>query len=313
MFGKIRIFHASLLALVIAVGAGSEAIGQEQGWRVSKSSGDAWITTTGAQPVSLSDEAVLKPGDSIRTGQNGRVLLARGAETLLITANSVVGIPAARKEGSAATTILQQAGAILLDVEKKNVQHFEVETPYLAAVVKGTQFRVTVNNTGSHVDVIRGQVQVTDYRSGQYALVNRDQVASVSTQGQAGLSLSGLGNLMPVQQGMPRQSSVAPIAIPRDGFLAPTRTPGPQFQMPPLERRAQWTPSSSSSQSSKDDGWLDGLISTGRSMFGLNGKRTRDDDITMILAVPVVIGFGVAVGAAALRRKNKNKQDPNGR
>ena len=45
-----------------------------------------------------------------------------------------------------------EAGSILLDVEKRNVQHFEVETPYLAAVVKGTQFRVTVGPTGSRVE-----------------------------------------------------------------------------------------------------------------------------------------------------------------
>jgi hypothetical protein len=67
----------------------------------------------------------------------------------------VVDIPAEKKEGLA-TTIKQQAGSILLEVEKKNVKHFEVETPYAAAVVKGTQFRVTVTTSGTKVDVVRG-------------------------------------------------------------------------------------------------------------------------------------------------------------
>ena len=48
------------------------------------------------------------------------------------------------KKSELSTTIIQQAGSILLEVEKRNVKHFQVETPYLAAVVKGTQFRVTV-------------------------------------------------------------------------------------------------------------------------------------------------------------------------
>ncbi len=79
-------------------------------------------------------------------------------------------LPAEKKEGLA-TTITQQAGSILLEVEKKNVKHFEVETPYLAAVVKGTQFRVTVSASGATVDVTRGQVEVSDFKSGQIAMV----------------------------------------------------------------------------------------------------------------------------------------------
>src|SRR5258708_39110277 len=112
----------------------------------------------------------MKPGDNIRPGRNGRVLLARGNETMLISPNSVVGIPAEKQDGSK-TTIIQQAGSILLEVEKRDSNHFTVETPYLAAVVKGTQFRVTVHNDDTQVDVLRGQVEVTDFKSGKYALV----------------------------------------------------------------------------------------------------------------------------------------------
>ena len=72
------------------------------------------------------------------------MLLVRGEETILISPNSVIGVPAEKKDGMS-TTIVQQAGSILLEVEKRNVKHFEVETPYLAAVVKGTQFSVTVD------------------------------------------------------------------------------------------------------------------------------------------------------------------------
>ena len=113
-------------------------------WTVRKSSGEVWLTGSDVQQASLKQEDVLKPGDTVRTGRTGRVLLKRGDEMILVSPNSVVGVPAQKKEGLS-TTIVQQAGSILLDVEKRNVKHFEVETPYLAAVVKGTQFRVTVN------------------------------------------------------------------------------------------------------------------------------------------------------------------------
>ena len=42
---------------------------------VSRSSGEVWMTATGTQQASLTQEEILKPGDTIRTGRNGRVLL----------------------------------------------------------------------------------------------------------------------------------------------------------------------------------------------------------------------------------------------
>jgi ferric-dicitrate binding protein FerR (iron transport regulator) len=186
--------------------AGSGAIAQDgAGWHVS--SGDVWVTHAGAQQAALTDRVTLKAGDTIRTGQTGRVLLTRGEESILISPNSVIGIPNGQINGMS-TTIIQQAGSILLEVEKRNVKHFEVETPYLAAVVKGTNFRVTVNKNDANLDVLRGQVEVTDFKSGQIATVLPGQTASMSVQGQGGLSLSGSGTLSPIQQGAPRQSSV---------------------------------------------------------------------------------------------------------
>ena len=164
--------------------------------------------------MSLKQEDVLKPGDTIRTGRNGRVLLMRGEETILISPNSVVGLPAEKKDGLS-TTIVQQAGSILLEVEKRNVKHFEVETPYLAAVVKGTQFRVTVNAASTSVDVIRGQVEVADFKSGQIAQVMPGQHATAFAHGKPGLSLSGSGTFNPIEQGKPRASSIERVPVPK--------------------------------------------------------------------------------------------------
>jgi hypothetical protein len=146
----------------------------------------------------------------------------RGEEMIMLAPNSVVGIPAEKKEGLA-TTIVHQAGSILLDVEKRNVKHFEVETPYLAAVVKGTQFRVTVNAGKTTVDVIRGQVQVADFKTGQIAQLMPGQHATAFANGKAGLSLGGTGTFAPIEQGKPRAPSVERVPVPRNGFAAPRR------------------------------------------------------------------------------------------
>jgi hypothetical protein len=222
--------YKSLLLTAFALLVSSAAWSADDGvWSVGKSSGEVWLTTQGAQQgaqqVALGSDNVLKAGDTIRTGRNGRVLLSRGAETILIAPNSVVGLPSAAQDGMA-TTILQRAGSILLDVERRNVKHFEVETPYLAAVVKGTQFRVTVGAGSTKVEVSRGQVEVSDFKSGQIAQVTPGQTATSFANGRSGLQLSGAGSFAPIEQGRPRPPTIERMPVPKDGLHAPREAKG---------------------------------------------------------------------------------------
>ncbi|MET4021693.1 FecR family protein [Bradyrhizobium sp. S3.2.12] len=219
MLGRVGMRCAFVAALIL--GTASFASAADDGvWSVSKSSGEVWLAANGAQPVSLTQEGTLRVGDTIRTGRNGRVLLVRGEESILISPNSVVGLPAEKKEGLS-TTITQQAGSILLEVEKRNVKHFEVETPYLAAVVKGTQFSVTVNAGSTKVGVLRGQVEVSDFKSGQIAQVLPGQAATSFEHGKPGLSLSGAGTFNPIEHGKPRASTIERVPVPKSGLSAP--------------------------------------------------------------------------------------------
>src|SRR6266568_8254877 len=219
MFGRVGLQRALMAALVLGTASGASAA-EDGVWSGSKACSEVWVATDGTQQVSLNQEEALKPGDTIRTGRSGRVLLVRGEETILISPNSVIGLPAEKKEGLS-TTIIQQAGSILLEVEKRNVKHFEVETPYLAAVVKGTQFSVTVNAASTSVNVRRGQVEVSDFKSGQIAQVMPGQVATAFAHGKPGLSLSGSGTFNPIEQGRPRASTIQQLMVPKSGLSAP--------------------------------------------------------------------------------------------
>jgi hypothetical protein len=202
---------------------------QASDWVVSKASGQVWVASTRAQPVSLGAETVLQPGDTIRTGRNGRVLLARGEETILVAPNSVVALPDQVTSGLA-TTILQQAGSITIKAQKRDFNHFEVQTPYLAAVVKGTEFVVSIESSFASVGVMSGRVEVMDFKTGQVALVLAGQAARSSAPGENGLQLRGPGALSPVQQGQPGKATVQPMDVPKTGLGPPPNKPGLQVQ-----------------------------------------------------------------------------------
>jgi len=214
MYDRMRCLCAPFLLtafVIFCMGSAAIADDEDDAWHVNNAFGNVWVTVGGVKHASLSHSRILKPGDSIQTGQNGRALLVHGEEYIFISPNSAIEIPRETKQGLL-TTIIQRAGSIVLEVEKRDVKHFEVETPLLAALVKGTRFRVTIEKSNSYVDVLRGEVEVSDFRSGQYALVEPGQTAKVSAQ-RSGLSLSGSGTLGSIHQGMPRPSPADPVPV----------------------------------------------------------------------------------------------------
>lgn len=82
-------------------------------------------------------------------------------------------------------------GSLLFKVEKRASQHFEVETPYLAAVVKGTTFSVSVDGEASAVHVVEGAVEVKALATGQVGLIKPGYTAVVSERRGRGLKIIG--------------------------------------------------------------------------------------------------------------------------
>jgi hypothetical protein len=87
------------------------------------------------------------------------------------------------------TEIVQKVGALDLEIEKRSQPHTTVQTPYLAAVVKGTIFHVSVGKSKASVSVDRGLVQVTSFSSGQQANIGPRQSATVDRR--AGMKVDG--------------------------------------------------------------------------------------------------------------------------
>ncbi len=114
----------------------------------------------GMPPASVSLRAALSPGDIVATGANGRAMLTRGDDYVVVAPDSRLALPKEQQE-TGFTRLIQQVGTMLYKVKRTGVPHFEVKTPMLAAVVKGTTFSVVVDQKGAAVQVTEGVVEVS--------------------------------------------------------------------------------------------------------------------------------------------------------
>ena len=192
-------------------------------WTINKTSGLVWLASSKAKPAALSQGAVLSAGDTLQTGVNGRVLLVRNDESISVGPNTVLSLPD-KADDSGMTRILQQSGSISVKAQKREVEHFEVLTPYLAAVVKGTEFSVTLAPQIADVQVITGEVEVAQFQTGQTASIRTGQAARA--QGERGLALRGSGVFDAIREGEPVRALLKLIEVPKNGFRAPLRKAG---------------------------------------------------------------------------------------
>lgn len=131
-------------------------------WTVQSSSGDVFAATIGPD-----NWRTIKPGQtltapfSVRTAVTGQAILIRGDDTLLVAPKSVIEVRAARhSDAGLITRILQTIGSLVYQVEKRPRQRFEVETPYLVSVVKGTTFTISVTEHETLVSLEEGSLEV---------------------------------------------------------------------------------------------------------------------------------------------------------
>jgi len=159
-------------------------------WIVTEISGQVHEQSASGTSPSLARGDALKEGHVIETGSDARLVLMHGKDLVTVSPNSEFRIPPSADPGER-INFIQTLGTILYRVEHRPTRGFEVDTPALAAVVKGTVFTVTAGKSADSVHVAGGAVQVTSLTSHEVALVHPGEVAIVSS---AGRDLTILGN-----------------------------------------------------------------------------------------------------------------------
>ncbi|MHA1553780.1 MAG: FecR domain-containing protein [Alphaproteobacteria bacterium] len=204
MINQVTKILIAFFALLVFSGAA-----MAEAWVIVRSSGDIWIGSRSIQPVALGADTELAGGTVLVTGKRGRVMLARGEQTMVVGPDAHITLPGSTSDNA---TVLQRAGTILFDVDKRNVKHFSVETPFLAAVVKGTKFEVSVNPGDAVMNVREGTVELRDLYTGEFVDLRAKQGGAV--KGNGPLTLSGLNvSRDDIRQGSPTNPLVEPLPL----------------------------------------------------------------------------------------------------
>lgn len=178
-----RILIAALLILSpIAPGIA----GPDDVWRVRLAAGDVSVTTGDDLRMAATPRLALAEGTRVATGANARAVLYRGQEQITLQPLSQLVLT---RTSPSETKVLQATGTALYTIGKKAAPHFQVDTPTLAAVVKGTSFSVAVNRTRSDVSVTEGAVQVATLAGSAVTLIRSGMSATVSAAATSEISL----------------------------------------------------------------------------------------------------------------------------
>jgi hypothetical protein len=151
----------------------------------------------------------------IVTGEDGTLDLKQTATSISIAQNSEISIPETAQDGQLIARLIQHRGNVFYDVAKREVGKFRVETPYLVAVIKGTQFNVSVQNNATTISLFEGRLELLspdgsetiDLVAGEIAIRSLDEpgirVLGMNDPG-PGVGVLGLGERMPdrIQDGV---------------------------------------------------------------------------------------------------------------
>lgn len=190
------------VALALVAWAGLSAFALADDWMVDRLRGEVLVMTHGAwAPLQRGD--IVSDSSRIRSAEGSRVTFTRGAEAIELDGATEIRI--FDQQGERMTTVMQAYGSVTVEAERLQIQHFSIQTPFLAAIVKGTRFTVRSDDSQSSVDVARGLVQVQDYTHGvatdiapgQSAVVSNDIVLNVSGGGVHAPMVTLDGQLVP--------------------------------------------------------------------------------------------------------------------
>lgn len=143
--------------------------------------GDVQVTMVGIVSP-LYAGAILQLPATIRSGSDGAVELRQGPTTIAAAANTELEIPQSAEVHGLLERVVQIRGNAFYSVGKRERTRLRVETPYLVAVIKGTQFNVATQDDATTIALFEGRLEiraadesdVVDLHAGEIAIRHRN-------------------------------------------------------------------------------------------------------------------------------------------
>lgn len=179
-----RIIFSALICLFVACLSATTAAANEE-WTATRATDQVRYTVDNKTWSPLRKGMVIPNKAWISTGARGRLQLVRGTESIAFQPNTLASVVTRGTDQNRKTEVNQQVGEIVLEIEKRQKPHTTVQTPFLAAVVKGTQFTVTVGEANAAVTVDQGVVEVTGFKTSERSNLTAGQSAAVTERGMA--------------------------------------------------------------------------------------------------------------------------------
>jgi hypothetical protein len=167
------LFGLSVLGVPAAVGATAPA----ENIVVVAVSGDVRVAIQGATRAVRAGSALATPA-MIRTGRDGHIELRQGGTTATVASDSEIEIAAPDARNGLVERIAQTRGNVFYDVAKRSGRKLRVETPYLVAVIKGTQFNVAAQPDSATVSLFEGRLEIWTPDAADVVELNAGEIAT---------------------------------------------------------------------------------------------------------------------------------------
>jgi hypothetical protein len=285
----------ALLLLTVPVAAAdwqaTRLVGQ-----VEQLVGEQWL------PLKRGD--IVPDGRQVRTLAGGRVELTRETDVISLAPATAVAISESTAEPF--TTVTQAYGTVEAEVTVQPFEHFEVRTPLLAAVVKGTHFIVQSTSATASVRVTRGTVAVEALETGRTTLVHADEVASLrrgnaleltTTAPASAPALAGDAGTIVATDNPARQLS----AVVADVGSLPAASAAAASALPSAGNGTLQLAAPSMADPSQGSGVADLMLSYDRPLGGTLKRVDKDADSMFgpLLGAAILCG-GILLGAIAI-------------
>src|SRR5262245_25563086 len=170
----------ALLLVVVAASshAGSNAVGDVDGSRISVTAvgGEVEFTMAGSAVAVTPNTTVLLPA-RIVTGHDGTVGLTQAGTNVSVASETDVEIPAEAVDGNLIARMVQHRGNVFYDVAPRDLGKLRVETPFLVAVIKGTQFNVSVQPDSTTISLFEGRLEIRTPDNSDVVQLNAGEIA----------------------------------------------------------------------------------------------------------------------------------------